>query len=127
MLTDISLTPLIDTALTLLIIFMIATPMMHNAIRVTLPKGSAQEAGTAQQELVVYVDAQGAYFFNNEKMTLAEIVSALKGAVKDQKEQTVFVKADAQASYGAVIELVDTVKVVGGLKHVALATIKRAQ
>ena len=39
---DVSLTPLIDTALTLLIIFMVATPMMRNSIRVTLPSGQAK-------------------------------------------------------------------------------------
>ena len=41
---DIPLTPLIDTALTLLIIFMVTTPMMQNAIKVTLPEGQAKEA-----------------------------------------------------------------------------------
>lgn len=125
MLADISLTPLIDTALTLLIIFMIATPMMQNAIRVTLPKGSAQEVGTTQQELVIYIDAQGVYFFNGKQLGLPEVIDALKKAVVDQKEQTVFVKADEGSSYGSVIELVDKIKVVGGVKHVALATTKR--
>ena len=55
-LLDISLTPLVDTALTLLVIFMITTPMIQNAIRVSLPKGQAKEDADNQQELVVYVD-----------------------------------------------------------------------
>ncbi len=60
---DKSLTPLIDTALTLLIIFMVAAPMVQNSIRITLPQGQAQEAGNAQQDLVVYVDANSKLFF----------------------------------------------------------------
>ena len=38
-LPEISLTPLIDTALVLLVIFMVATPMMRNAIHIDLPEG----------------------------------------------------------------------------------------
>ena len=53
---DLSMTSLIDTALTLLMVFMIATPAIHNAIKVTLPNGNSQET-TAQQsdELVVFI------------------------------------------------------------------------
>ena len=40
---EISLTPLIDMALTLLIIFMVTAPMLNNAIKVELPKGQAKE------------------------------------------------------------------------------------
>ena len=43
---DVNLTPLIDMALTLLIIFMVTTPMMQNSIRINLPKGHAKEGGT---------------------------------------------------------------------------------
>ncbi|MCK5632116.1 biopolymer transporter ExbD [bacterium] len=46
---ELTLTPMIDTALTLLIIFMITAPMMRNAIKVTLPDGSAKEAGNIKQ------------------------------------------------------------------------------
>ena len=60
---DIPLTPLIDTALTLLIIFMVATPMMQNAIKVTLPEGKAQEDGGAKQDLIVYVDKDKKIYF----------------------------------------------------------------
>ena len=49
---EISLTPLIDTALTLLVIFMITAPMIHNGIKVDLPQGNSKEVGS-QQELVV--------------------------------------------------------------------------
>ena len=125
MLMDISLTPLIDTALTLLIIFMVATPMMQNAIRVTLPKGKAQEAGATQQEIVVYVDEHGTIFFDGNRVAFEQLVEVLKKNLAGKFDQTVFVKADQRASYGKVIELVDTIKVVGGVTYVALATAKQ--
>lgn len=122
---DISLTPLIDTALTLLIIFMVATPMMQNAIRVTLPKGKVQEATATQQEIVVYVDQKGTLFLDGKELVLDQLIQALKNMMTSMTDQTVFVKADQGASYGLVIELIDKIKVVGGVKYVALATAKQ--
>jgi len=123
---DISLTPLIDTALTLLIIFMVATPMLHNAIRITLPKGEAKEAQANKQEIVVYIDHDGKLFFNGTPIADQKLIDALQKELQNQSDRTVFVKADTQASYGKVFELVDQIKVVGGIKHVALVSQKRS-
>jgi biopolymer transport protein TolR len=122
---DISLTPLIDTALTLLIIFMVATPMLHNAVRITLPRGSANETGSVKQELVVEIDKSGHFFLSGVAMKSSEVIAQLSKLVGTKSDQIVFVKADTQAQYGAVMEFVDQVKMVNGVKHVALATQKR--
>ena len=122
---EISLTPLIDTALTLLIIFMVTSPMMHNAIKINLPQGKAQEAANTKQELIVYLDKDGKLFFNGEAMsTKPKLLEEIKKAVGVQKDRTVFVKADIDVNYGNVIEIVDQIKVVGGVQYVALATKK---
>ena len=60
---EITLTPLIDTALTLLVIFMVTSPLINNAIKVDLPKGNAQEAQGVQEDLVVHIDKQRSYLF----------------------------------------------------------------
>lgn len=125
--TDIPLTPLIDTALTLLIIFMVTAPMINNAIKVDLPKGKAQEdkAGK-QQELVVFIDKDKGLFFNGIAVaTVDELMNKIKAKVGKQVDRMICVKADKAVSYGQVIELVDHIKVVGGVSYVVLAT-KRA-
>lgn len=116
------LTPLIDTALTLLIIFMVATPMMKNAIKISLPEGNSKEATGKQQELVVYIDAQGRFFLGDQKLSLEKLIDELHGKAKNDKERTVYVKADKTVPYGTVIRVVDQIKVVGGIDYVALAT-----
>ncbi len=121
---DLSMTPLIDTALTLLVIFMITTPMIQNAIRVSLPKGKAKEDAGAQQELVVYVDKDKRIFFNGTELTDEKMVAQLKERVGADHDKLVYVKADQAVSYGTVLELVDRIKVVGGVSHVVLATQK---
>jgi len=119
---ELSLNPLIDTALTLLIIFMVAAPMLNrNAIKVTLPDGSSQEVQETKQELVVHVDKTGNIFFEEKKMTLDQLLATLKETVGDKKQQTVFVMGDKSGLYGDVIKIVDQIKVVGGIEYVALA------
>jgi len=122
---DIPLTPLIDVALTLLVIFMVASPMLNNGIKVSLPKGNVQEDAHTTQEYVVYVDQNNTLFFDGKPMDDVAIVQALKDALAGKEDQVVFVKADEAARYGSILELVDTIKDVGGIKHVALATQKR--
>lgn len=120
------MTPLIDTALTLLVIFMIATPMMQNAIRVSLPKGKAKEDAGSRQEIVVYVDKDKKIFFNGNQVAYEKLIDELGKKIGSQKDKMVFVKADQAVSYGSVLELVDHIKVVGGISHVILATQKYA-
>jgi len=124
--SEVSLTPLIDTALTLLIIFMVTTPMMQNAIKVNLPKGQVKEEGDAKQDLVVYIDKDERLFFNGTPITNDKLVQEITKKVGRDKERTVFIKADQGVRYGLVIETVDRIKVVGGVEYVALATQKLA-
>jgi len=120
---EISLTPLIDMALTLLIIFMVTAPMLNNAIKVELPKGQAKEDDNAQQDLIVYMDKSEKLFFNGvEIKDQKTLIDKVRSETGGDTERTVFVKADQSVRYGQVIELVDAMKVIGGVAYVALAT-----
>lgn len=122
------MTSLIDTALTLLMVFMIATPAIHNAIKVTLPNGNSQETAANQSdEIVVFIDKSGDFYLNKTKYSKVELITAIKKTMENNPEKTVYVKADTAISYGTVIELVDDIKYIGGIKYVALATQKPSQ
>jgi len=126
-LTDLSMTPLIDTALTLLIIFMIATPMIQNAIKVTLPRGNTQEDTHNQSnELIVFIDKQGDIYIDSVKIEKSQFIDHIKKIIGSDQEKTVYVHADTAVPYGTVIELVDDIKFIGGIKYVALATQKHS-
>jgi biopolymer transport protein ExbD len=125
MLLEVPLTPLIDTALTLLIIFMIASPMMHNAVRVNLPQGKAQDEGAAKQPIVVYIDKQEKIYLNDATMGLKELIAQLTPELLERSDGAVYVKADQEVHYGKVIQVVDALKVAGGVRSVGLST-KRA-
>ena len=121
-LLDISMTPLIDTALTLLIIFMITTPIIQNAIRVSLPKGETKEDEGGSHELIVYIDKDKHLFFDGQEREQGELIELIKERVGEQQDKRVYIKADQEVFYGRVIELVDRLKVVSGVSHVILAT-----
>ncbi len=120
---EVTLTPLIDTALTLLIIFMVTTPMIHNAVKVNLPRGQAKEVSGCKQELIIFIDKEGTFYLNNESFAQKEeLIKALKQIVGEEKDKIVYLKADQAVHYGLVLELVDQLKVVGGIANVGLST-----
>lgn len=120
-LPEINIIPLIDISLMLLVVFMVTTPMLQHGIKVDLPKGQSQESKGEKQELVVYIDKQEKLFLNDTEMTHATLLQDLQKKSQGQADQTVFVKADRAVNYGRVIEVVDQIKCVGGIKYVALA------
>ena len=132
---EIGLTPLIDTAWTLLIVFMVTTPMidkktpdkklLENALKIELPKGAVDEVQqSTTQEIVLVLDKKGTLQLNGKTISEKKLVELVQKEVGAAVDKTVFIKADVQAHYGKVIELVDTVKQIGGVSYVALATEK---
>jgi biopolymer transport protein ExbD len=123
---EITLTPLIDTALTLLIIFMVTTPMIQNSIKIDLPKGQAQEGGKEPQELVVTIDKKETIYCNNKPVTIETLGQEIKnclGTMSNKEGKRVWVKVDRQScSADSLISVIDCIKVVGGVKDVAIAT-----
>lgn len=115
-----SLNPLIDTALTLLVIFMITAPIVQNGIKVDLPFGQSKEVGS-QQELVVTLRKDNKLFFNSYPITKESLVDSVKKALIQKENIPVYVKADETVAYGKVIEVVDQLKF-AGVKFVAMST-----
>ena len=115
---DISLTPLIDTAFTLLIIFMITAPMMQNSIMVQLPKGKTKEADTIKKELRVVINKEAKMLLNSIPMDMDQLTNTVKNAVRPKDGKSVFVEAHKDVSYGNVIKVIDKLKDIEGVDNV---------
>jgi biopolymer transport protein ExbD len=126
-LPEVSLTPLIDTALTLLIIFMITTPMLQDSIKVSLPETKNQKGGSMQQveQVIITVDKGGKLFMNDKQVAILDLPNLVKEKIKQAKNDVVIVKGDRGVVYNDIVKVVDAVQGVEGVKHVALAA-KRA-
>lgn len=128
---EISLTPLIDTALTLLIIFMITAPMMRMTIKVDLPDAKTSETTKVEdQSLTVEMDANGLVHFDGKTFDLSKNkkdLQALKEAVSrrvTKQNSTVFLFADKSLRYERIVKLFDVINAIDGVQHVALVTQK---
>ncbi|MFA6065698.1 MAG: biopolymer transporter ExbD [Candidatus Babeliaceae bacterium] len=115
---EISLTPLIDTALVLLVIFMVATPMMHNSLKIDLPQGKSAEVDTVPQEIIVFMDKQGVLFVNDQHVTHANLASALKKKILDMHNDRVSIQADGALQWEAIYQLAEFIQD-SGVEHVA--------
>ncbi len=118
---EITLTPLIDTALTLLIIFIVTAPMVQNGIKVDLPQGKSKEISSVREELVVTLDKKGTLFFNSFPISFDTLAPTVLKALNGNTEIPVSVKADRQVEYGEVIKIVDILKQ-ANVKYVAMST-----
>lgn len=128
---EVSLTPLVDTALTLLIIFMITAPMLRHAIKVELPKGSLQEGGKQQQELVVSIDPQGTIYFNKSPVSLEQLGHAVQEYLAQHRasdQKSVWLHVDGKATNcDTLVAVIDQIKSIGGVKDVNIALQKTAR
>jgi len=126
---DVSLTPLIDTALTLLIIFMITTPMLNDAIKVDLPKSASKESNETQQQLVVSIDKEGNIFFNDQPATLNDVGQKVREqlAANNIAQQSVWLRVNGDTTtFSKFTEVYDEIKFIPGVENVMIATQKAA-
>lgn len=121
---EVSLTPLIDTALVLLVIFMIATPIMQNSINIDLPQGQMkEETGSATKNaLVLSIDAQQILRLNGDQYEFDALLQELAKRARDLKENKVYVHCDQKVPSGSLVKIIDSIKFVSGVEHVVLTT-----
>lgn len=100
-LSEINVTPLLDLAFVLLIIFIITTPVMEQSINLKLPIGGATKQTAKPQDLVlVEVGPDGAYFFKSRKVgDLRSLEAALVLEYQKNPNLVVHIRADREGPY----------------------------
>jgi len=106
-LSEINITPLLDLAFVLLIIFIITTPLLTQSIELQLPKG----AGNPDKKLnkndirTVEITTSGIYKFEARQMPLSEIISQLAQNSRSNPNLVVYIRADRDCRYDYVAQL----------------------
>lgn len=94
-LSDLNVTPMLDLAFVLLIIFVIATPLLEQGMKLELPEGGAADATIDREDVrTVEVSRAGQYLLDREPMNLTQLEKALKAAHADNPETIVYIRAD---------------------------------
>jgi biopolymer transport protein TolR len=114
--SDINVTPMVDVMLVLLIIFMVITPMLQKGVSVDLAKVNNPEAmpdADKEDALIVAIMRDGIVYFGKEKITPDQLTGKIKDRLASRTDKRVFVRADARAKFGVVVEVVDNVRAAG--------------
>lgn len=107
---DVNLTPLMDLAWNLLIIFIIMATATVQGIMVDLPKASAAPSMSRPKTKAVTITADGRIFLDTALVTLGELEMRLRQYKSVDPELPVVVKGDAGIQYYRVIEVLDVMK-----------------
>ena len=125
----IEIIPMIDIIFFLLVFFMVSTLSMtiNHGLPVNLPK-----AASSQQDLRetfnVTVMQDGTLFLNKEPTTLTELGQQVKTGLGKDPELVVIINADDQALHGAIVSVMDEVRLAGVSRlAIAVQTERRAQ
>src|SRR5829696_8732840 len=113
---EINVTPFIDVMLVLLIIFMVAAPLATVDVAVDLPVSTAEPHPREPKPIFLTLRADHTLALGETAVADSDIGPALDAASGNDREQRIFLRADKQVDYGALMELMNKLRTVGYLK-----------
>ncbi len=123
-LNELNITPLLDLAFVLLVIFIITTPQLVNNLEMFLPSGKPPPANPdAPKPRInkIAVDDKGQTFFNDEPVTVAQLKITLQQLKAADPELGVVVKGADDVDYQNMINVLDVLQQLD-ITKVGLAT-----
>lgn len=104
---DINITPMLDLAYVLLVIFIIMTTATVQGITVNLPKASAAPSLSKPTTKAITIAADGTIFLDTYPVSLQELENLLRQYKAANPDLPVVVKGDASVAYQQVIDVLD--------------------
>ena len=94
-LSEINITPLLDLAFVLLIIFVITTPLLEQSINLKLPSGGKPDKPVDKRDIrTVEVSPQGVYTLDRRRMTIDQLETELARTSHANPNLIVYIRAD---------------------------------
>ncbi|MFQ5694642.1 MAG: ExbD/TolR family protein [Terriglobia bacterium] len=113
---DINVVPMADIMLVLLIIFMVVTPMLQKGFSVDMAQvEQAQDMQEADRDdaVLIAVTRDGRFYLGPSLIDIAQVAEETRDMLAAGEVKTVYIKSDARAPYGSVVQVVDEVRSVG--------------
>jgi biopolymer transport protein ExbD len=121
---DINITPMLDLAYVLLVIFIIMTTASVQGVKVNLPKASASVSLAKPQTKAITVSDSGQIFLDAFPVTLGELEQRLRTQKAVTPDFPVIVKGDSNVQYQKVVDILDLLRRLD-LSQVGLVTGKQ--
>lgn len=108
-LSEINITPLLDLAFVLLIIFVITTPLLEQSINLQLPRGGQPEKAIEKRNIrTVEVGQTGVYVLDKQRMkSLDDLTARLAADFRANPKLIVYIRADQDGRYKFVADVID--------------------
>jgi biopolymer transport protein TolR len=113
LMSDINVTPFVDVMLVLLIIFMVTAPMMMQGVDVTLPEATAKPLASQKENLVITVDENQQVHINDFAVEMDFLRDKLFKILENRSDRDVYLRADRNVPYGAVVKVMAEIKAAG--------------
>jgi biopolymer transport protein ExbD len=118
---EINITPMLDLAYVLLVIFILMATASVQGIKVDLPKASSSASLAQPKTKAITINNSGQVFLDAFPVTLAELESRLRTEKATNPDVPIVVKGDATVQYEKVVEVLDLLRVLE-LNKVGLVT-----
>lgn len=107
--SEINITPMLDLAFSLLIIFLVSSPLLEQTIPVALPVQAALDdpPPAPPRPQTIGIDLRGQYFWGEEAVTLAELDRRVAFAAQQVPQPVFHLRADRGVTYQRVVDVMD--------------------
>jgi biopolymer transport protein ExbD len=104
---EINVTPLLDLAWTLLVVFIIAVTAAIQGIRVNLPKATITPSLQKPKTKAITITASGQVYLDAYPVTMEELEVRLRQYKAAIPDLPVVIKGDSKVFYGKVVDVLD--------------------
>ena len=122
-LSDINITPLLDLAFVLLIIFIITTPLLEQGLNLNLPTGGQADKERLDPRDIRTIDVSplGEYKMSGRKQPLNGIIQQLQAEQRRNPKLLVYIRGDRKGLYEHIAEVLNQLEQ-AGIAQVSLRT-----
>jgi len=122
-LSELNVTPLLDLAFVLLIIFMITTPLMENSSNLVLPTNKAAEKAVEPSQVeMISIDKDALVTINGAPVAADAIEAAIATLKESKPDLAVVIRAHKELSVQKLVDLMDALKKAGITKVGVVST-----
>ena len=113
---EINVTPFIDVMLVLLIIFMVAAPLATVDVAVNLPASTADPQPRPDKPIFLTVRRDLTLAIGEQTIPREALAAGLRAVTKDDTDARIFLRADQEVPYGALMDVMNLMRKAGYLK-----------
>ena len=113
---EINVTPFIDVMLVLLIIFMVAAPLATVDVAVNLPASTAELQPRPDRPIFLTLKRDLTLALGEQTIGREALASGLNALTMGEKDTSIFLRADHEVAYGALMEVMNLMRKAGYLK-----------